>query len=133
MAAAVAAIIEHGPEILLVRRAKEPRSSMLDLPGGFVDYEETAEEALAREIYEELNLQIGNIRYLTSAPNVYVFKDVPYHVLDISFICGALDFENIKAKDDVSEFLLFRPEQIPFDELAFESTKSTLVYYNQSR
>jgi NADH pyrophosphatase NudC (nudix superfamily) len=129
MAAAVAAIIEYEGKILLTRRAREPQISMLDLPGGFVDYGEAAEEALAREVYEELNLQIENMKYFTSAPNTYIYKDVLYHVLDILFVCPVSDVAGIKARDDVSDFAFFRPDEVPIEELSFESTKAGLTYY----
>ncbi|MHC4474878.1 MAG: NUDIX hydrolase [Planctomycetota bacterium] len=133
MAAAVAAIIEYQGRILLTRRAHEPAASMLDLPGGFVDYAETAEEALAREVYEELNLQIENMKYFTSAPNTYVYKDVLYHVLDILFVCPVAGIEGIQPRDDVSQFLFFRPDEVPIDQLAFESTKAALAHYIETR
>jgi ADP-ribose pyrophosphatase YjhB (NUDIX family) len=133
MASAVGGIIEYDSRILLTRRARDPQKSMLDLPGGFVDYGEKAEEALVREVYEELNLRIEEVKYLTSAANTYFYKDVLYHVLDLFFVCPVGAIEAIQARDDVAEFLLFKPEQIPFNELAFESTKSALGYYNARR
>jgi ADP-ribose pyrophosphatase YjhB (NUDIX family) len=128
-AVAVAVIIEHQSKILLTTRARPPMAFMLDLPGGFVDYNESAESAIKREISEELNLQIDNLRYLTSAPNIYVYEDVPYRVLDLFFTCQPLDISQISPKDDVLEFQFFDPADVPFSELAFESTKSGLNYY----
>lgn len=132
-AAAVAAIIEHNSQILLVRRAQEPQISMLDLPGGFVDYNEEAETALRREVNEELNLQIDNIRYFTSAPNIYIYKDVSYYVLDLFFTCRPCNINDIRPKDDVSKLEFFKPDQIPINDLAFESTKTGIERYIASR
>ncbi len=59
VAAAVAALItdEEG-RLLVVVRAEEPRKGMWDLPGGFADPGESAEEALGRELAEELGLVV---------------------------------------------------------------------------
>ena len=60
--AATAAIITNSKsEILLATRAFEPAKGKLDLPGGFVDMNETAEEALIRELKEELNINVITI------------------------------------------------------------------------
>jgi ADP-ribose pyrophosphatase YjhB (NUDIX family) len=129
----VAAIIEHDSQILLTRRAHEPQIEMLDLPGGFVDYNEDAETALQREVYEELNLKIDNISYFTSAPNIYIYKDVSYYILDICFTCRPCNINDIKPKDDVSKLEFFTPGQIPINDLAFKSTKTGIKRYIASR
>ena len=74
--AAVACLIFNSQgEVLLTRRAIDPNKGMLDLPGGFVEPLETAEEAVIREIKEELGLQITKMTYLVSFPNLYPFSD----------------------------------------------------------
>ena len=55
-----------------MRRAKEPAKGTLDLPGGFVDMYETVEDGMRREIKEETGLDVTEIQYLFSSPNVYV-------------------------------------------------------------
>lgn len=128
-AAAVAAIIENDSKILLVTRAHEPQASMLDLPGGFVDVRENAEQALKREIHEELNLEIEDIRYFTTVPNTYFYKDILYYVLDILFTCRAANLDMIKPRDDVADYQFIKPEDIQLKKLAFESTRTALPYY----
>lgn len=66
---AVACFIRNSRgELLLVRRAKEPAKGRLDLPGGFVDMHESAEEAAQREVKEETGLDITGCRYLFPSP-----------------------------------------------------------------
>jgi mutator protein MutT len=107
--AAVAALIRNADgDLLVCRRAKEPAKGTLDLPGGFVDMEETIEEALRREIKEELDLSVTNITYFQSIPNEYLYSGMIIHTLDFLFLCEVDDFRNLKAMDDISE-AFFKP------------------------
>lgn len=68
--AAVAALVTDGKgKLMLVTRGVEPDYGKLDLPGGFIDPGETAEEAVKRELLEELGLKIKSLKYIGSAPN----------------------------------------------------------------
>ena len=65
--ATAAFIFNEKGELLVNRRSKEPAKGTLDLPGGFVDYNETGEEGIAREVKEETGLEITGSKYLFSA------------------------------------------------------------------
>ena len=78
IATAVAVIMEYDEKILFTKRAEEPSIGMLDLPGGFVDPKESAEDAIRREIKEELKIKLGTLEYFSSFPNIYKYKDVAY-------------------------------------------------------
>lgn len=111
--AAVVAVIENNKrEILVARRANDPAKDTLDLPGGFIDMYETAEEAACREIKEETRLIVQSIEYLFSIPNIYLYSDFKVHTVDMFFKCKVDDFSELKAQDDVSELFF-----IPFTEL----------------
>lgn len=56
--ATVALILNEKDELLVCRRAKEPAKDTLDLPGGFIDMNETGEEGVAREVEEETGLKV---------------------------------------------------------------------------
>ena len=128
-AAVVAAILEHAGQILLTRRAGEPFAGMLDLPGGFVDYEESLEEALARELREELGLEVVDPVYCGSGWGRYVFKGVKYFSAVAYFRARLDDPASLHAGDDVHSFILVRPGAIPFDQLAFEPDRVMLQRY----
>ncbi|MBN2063972.1 MAG: NUDIX domain-containing protein [Sedimentisphaerales bacterium] len=125
-AAAVAVFIRQEDKIVLTRRARDPQKGMLDTPGGFVDPFESLEEALHREIKEELNLQLTEVKYLTSAPNIYHYRGVTYLTTDCFFTARAIDFNQIKAADDVCDYILIKPADINPELVAFESVRSVL-------
>lgn len=60
----VDALIARGDELLLIRRGKGPGEGMLDLPGGFLDEQETLEEACVREVREEIGVTLRKDRLL---------------------------------------------------------------------
>jgi NADH pyrophosphatase NudC (nudix superfamily) len=129
-AAAVAAIIENEEnEILLTIRAKEPEKGLLDLPGGFVDPGETAEEALKREIKEELNLQIEEFEYLTSFPNEYVFSGYSVYTLDIAFKCKIKDLSKLSVKDDVAGYQFLSYDEIDIKKIGLKSIRNIVKHY----
>ena len=72
-------------ELLVAVRGKEPAKGTLDLPGGFVDMYETAEEGIIREIQEETGLIVESPRYLFSIPNRYLYSGMIIHTLDMFF------------------------------------------------
>jgi mutator protein MutT len=115
--AAVVAVIENNKgEILVARRSKDPARGTFDLPGGFIDMYETAEEAVCREIREETCLIVKSIEYLFSIPNIYLYSNFNVHTVDLFFKCKVDDFSELKAQDDVSElFFILQNELNPTD------------------
>ena len=121
VAAAVGAILQYDERIVLIKRAKEPGRGKLDLPGGFVDPNESAEEAVIREVKEEINIDIKEPEYLGSYPNIYKYQDVLYHTCDLFFYCR-IDVPPVEfSKIEVEELVLLSPSEIPADKIAFDS------------
>jgi NAD+ diphosphatase len=133
-AAAVIALIEDEEgRLLLVRRAQDPAKGKLDLPGGFADQGETAEEALEREVKEELNLEVEWSRYFCSYPNNYFYGGINYSTMDLAFVCTVKDMGMIKAGDDVGGYIFLRPDDIAVDEMSFDSIRRITRDYISSR
>jgi len=104
-AATAAIILNPRNEMLVVRRAKEPAKGTLDLVGGFVDMYETIEEGMRREIREETGLEVGEVTYLFSSPNQYLYSGMLIHTVDADFLVRVPEDVNPQAADDAAECL----------------------------
>lgn len=122
--AVVGIIFNSKKKILLTVRKKDPAAGKLDFPGGFADINESAEKALEREIKEELNLDVDSLRYLTSIPNTYLYKDVLYHTIDLYYLCKVNNFKDISANDDITGYVFMDPKKINIEkDIGLESPK----------
>lgn len=128
--AAVAAIIENEDgELLLTIRAFDPNKGMLDLPGGFVDPNESAEEALVREIKEELNLKVESLEYLTSFSNEYVFSGYSVFTSDLGFYCKVSNWDQMHIKDDISDVVFVTKENLDWNLVCANSIKNMIKFF----
>ena len=115
-------------EILLTKRAFDPAAGLWDLPGGFIDIGETAEESVVREGREELGVTLEHIHYLCSGPDRYLFKGVNYHTLGFVFTARIAAGQTPTPHDDVAELCFFAPQHIPAQELACPILRSTIAH-----
>ena len=113
-----------------MERAQHPGKGKLDFPGGFVDYDESNEQALTRELLEELQLPVSNMQYLFSYPNRYLYKDVLYSTLD-SFFEINLDTKPalVLQQEEVSRYLWLDMQNMDVKQLAFVSGQNALAEY----
>jgi NAD+ diphosphatase len=120
-------------ETLFIVRAKEPAKGKLAAPGGFVDPDEPAEDALRREMREEVGIEIDNIRFLCSFPNDYPYRGVTYSVCDLYFIADAASEIGEIAASEVTDVLWLPASSVSDDDLAFASMRRAFVVYQQLR
>ena len=129
-AAAVVAFITNGRgELLVERRKMEPAKGTLDLPGGFADVLETAEESVAREVMEETGLRVAEARYLFSLPNVYRYSGLDVQTLDMFFDCKVEDCSALKAGDDAAECFWIALGDIHTEQFGLRSVRQGLYQY----
>ena len=129
-AAAVAALItDVQGRLLLTLRKVDPGKGMLDLPGGFVHHGERAEEALVREVFEELGVTISGLEYFGSWPNTYLYSGLEYRTLDLAFKAKIISGTEIKPGDDVSDFVFLPLDEILLEKIAFESIRAIIAEY----
>jgi ADP-ribose pyrophosphatase YjhB (NUDIX family) len=119
-------IINIEGKIVLIKRKNPPYGWAL--PGGFVDYEETVENAAIREAKEETGLDLKNLKqfHVYSEPS----RDPRGH--NISVVFTAEGIGEPKAADDAKELELFDQNNLP-KEIAFDHKKILFDYFLRSR
>jgi len=129
-AVSAAAIIQDPRDrTLFIRRAKEPGKGKLAFVGGFVDPGESVEEALGREVREEVNLELRSMTYLTSCPNPYRYDGVVYPVADLYFVCRTDRPETARALDGVDSFCWLDARTVSPEDIAFPSMQVALARF----
>jgi NADH pyrophosphatase NudC (nudix superfamily) len=132
-ASCVAAIIETGRGIVLTVRNHQPKRGKLDLPGGFCNYGESLEDALVREVKEEINLDIADIAYFGSFPNIYRYKSVTYFTTDTIFTCTTPDLSAAAPNDEIANIRFVKPASVDPAGVGFPSARAALARYRPVR
>jgi len=101
----VDAVVFKGDRILLVRRGHEPYKDMWGVPGGFLEYNETLEEGVKREVKEETGLSISIIDKLGIYDNPK--RDPRGHIISIGFVAEARSGKLIPDPKEVSDLAFF--------------------------
>ncbi len=109
--------------IVLIKRKNPPYGWAI--PGGFVDYRESIEDAAVREALEETSLKVDLVRqfHVYSSPD----RDPRFHTIATVFIARATGTPI--AADDAKEAGIFTYESLP-DEIAFDHRKILDDYFN---
>lgn len=122
-------------QVLLLVRGKDPGKGMYGLPGGFVDVGETSEQALVREVMEEIQLTVRSLRYLASFPNEYNYQGFVLPVTDLFFVMEVESFDDIRLMDgEIEAWHFCRPGKKELRRMAFESNRRALeLFLRQAR
>ncbi len=115
-------IVEIDKKIILLKRGIQPAKGKWVIPGGYVDRGEEIEAAARRETREEcgIDIRIKNLLGVYSYPS--------YLEVVIVYVAEPLSGEPV-AGDESIDIKLLPPEEIPWEELAFRSTKNALRDY----
>jgi ADP-ribose pyrophosphatase YjhB (NUDIX family) len=119
---AVIGLVPLAGGLVLARRAINPGYGLWVVPGGFVDAGEPLEEAVVRETLEETYLRVEVVRLL----NIYSYKD--HRTVVAAYLTRHLGGE-LAAGDETLEARVFGPEEIPWGEIAFSSTREAVQEY----
>lgn len=125
-AAVAAFIFNQKGELLVCIRGKEPVKGTLDLPGGFIDEHETAEEAVMRELKEELNANAVTAEYMFSLPNDYIYSGWTLPTLDMFFKVKIADEKNIVPADDVASYKFIAVNDLNPEDFGLKSIKKAI-------
>lgn len=100
--------------IVLIERGKAPFGKAI--PGGKVEYGETVENAIRREMMEEVNLKLEDLRqfHVYSDPS----RDFRHHSVEVAHVAKA--HQSPTAGDDAAKAFVVKLEDIPWTELAFD-------------
>jgi ADP-ribose pyrophosphatase YjhB (NUDIX family) len=129
---AAGVIAENGEgRVLLVRRAKDPARGLLGVPGGFVDIGEAAEDSARREAREETGIEVEDLLFLGSWPNLYEWRGVAYPVVDLYFEGRLAGGSVAAALHEAEEVVWMRPEEIDPATLAFPTTRAAFALYRE--
>ena len=119
-------IPEWQGQILLCRRGIEPRHGLWTIPAGFMENGETIEAGAAREVWEEAAASVKIERVLA------IFTLVDFHHVYVHFT-GELVDGAFGMGEESLETRLFSEEEIPWDDIAFISSKFALEAFFEDR
>jgi ADP-ribose pyrophosphatase YjhB (NUDIX family) len=117
-------IIQAAGGIMLIKRKNPPHGWAI--PGGFIDYGESAEHAAVREAEEETALKIRNLKLFNvySAPD----RDPRFHTISTVFTAEADG--NPLAGDDASDVGVFSRDSLP-SALAFDHAEILADFFSR--
>jgi ADP-ribose pyrophosphatase YjhB (NUDIX family) len=113
-------------KVLLCKRAIEPRYGYWTLPAGFMENEETTSEAAVRETEEEAgaNVELGKLFTLLNVAHV--------HQVHLFYLAELLDLDFAPGIESL-DVRLFAEHEIPWDDLAFPTIRTTLELFFADR
>ena len=125
-------ILNKKNEIMLVKRKVEPKKGYWDLPGGFIQPDESLEQSVKREIKEELRINVKMDKIIGTYGDEYEFQNVLVPTLGIVVTAKPFSYKFIP-KDDISSYKFFAPKDVLKQKLAFKSLRKGLKDYIEVR
>jgi ADP-ribose pyrophosphatase YjhB (NUDIX family) len=106
--------------VLLLRRGIMPQLGKWTFPGGYVDLGETPEQAALRETIEEVRMRVE------LGPMLGLFSDPAHPIAAVAVYLAKPGAEVPSTSDEATEVRYFAKEEIPWKDLAFQTTTSAL-------
>lgn len=115
-----------GDQVLLCKRAIEPRLGFWTLPAGFMELGETLPEAARREAREEAQVEV-------ELEPLYTLFSLPHISQVYAFFRAQMIEERYAAGEESLEVRLFREDEIPWDQISFETVYRSLRLFFQDQ
>lgn len=131
VAPATALILENNKgEVVLAKRKFPPKMDYWDVPGGFIEFNESIEDGAFREAKEELGVALNQLKYFGSYYGPYYYHGFIYQTLIIVLI-GKIGRQTLRPGDDVKAVRFFPLNKLPYDKIAFDGVKRALHDYQK--
>ena len=124
---AACALINKESNILLIKRKTMPEYGKWSFPGGLVNQQEATEDAIKREVNEEIGIILDDV------PQIFgVYTDIDYNTVVIVYYFVMPEQKLRACAEEVSEIRWFSFNEIPWENLAFYSTITSLKEFFSS-
>ena len=125
--ATVAAVIIKNNNLLLVQRNEDPFLGMWDIPGGYMNQGESPEEAVKREIKEELSVEAINPVLIKQVPGKGFWKGKELPIIN-SFYLLDIGNQKINLNEENSDFKWSPLSDIGSEKISFDSQRNFLDF-----
>lgn len=109
------ALFNKKGKLLVSRRAMDPGKRKFDFPGGFLEFNETLEDGLYRELNEETGLDkadVSRLEYLKSFHVRYDWPPEKYHVSVVIFVAQLKAGKQVVPNDDSEELIWISEDEV---------------------
>lgn len=111
---------------LFLKRNIEPKKGLLGLPGGFVDNNESLEEALVRECKEEVGIELTDVKYFKSYKACH--ESIGY-IVSAFFTAKAVNSPKLLDKNEIKQITWLSGDQIQIDKISFSDQQDFISEY----
>ena len=116
----------HKDQVLLCKRAIEPRYGFWTLPAGYLENGETVADGASRETMEEANANVAGLE-------LYTVFSLPHISQIYMFFLAELKKPEFSSGEESLEVKLFSENEIPWDSLSFPAVTQTLEFFFEDR
>lgn len=128
--ATATAIIIKDNKILLLKRSQEPFFGKWDLPGGYLNENESPKQAVRREITEELGVSVVSLTFIKALPGQAQWKEQVFPILSHFFLVEVTG--DIKLNQENNEYRFADIRNINPNEISFDSNQAVIKWIKES-